>query len=124
MQECGVMDCARVKFVLHFLIDMANSATSSAKITVNPNVKVQYVQTATSSGREVNLTPTEVVEQGSLLVPGSQEKIREEIVVSPTAVLTPIPQAPISLDWINPRVVGVVIGFLFLWVYVKGLRRK
>jgi hypothetical protein len=109
-------------FVLNFLIDMANSATASAKITVNPNVQVKYIESSTRSGFTV--TPTEGTEQGSLLVPGNQEKVQEEIQVTPTLVVTPPPATPISLDWINPRVIGVVFGLLFLWVYVKGLRGK
>jgi hypothetical protein len=101
---------------------MSSLATASGKIIVNPNVKVQYVQSGTSS--VTIATPTEEASQGSLLAPQNQQNVQEEIQVTPTKVIIQIPSKPISFDFINPRVIGVLIGLLFLWVYVRGLRGK
>ena len=99
---------------------MASTSTSSAKITSNPNVQIRYVQSATPTAKI-----TEAGQSGTsdnLLAP--QEVLtQEEVQATPTIFVSPTPVSPIKLDFLNPRVFGVLIGLVFLWIYIKGLRK-
>lgn len=92
--------------------DMANSATDSG-------VQIKYIQTASPTA---NLQPTVSDSQNNLLAP--QDQLKEEITVTPTIIVTPTPAVPIQYDFFNVRVFGVIIGLVFLWIYVRGLRKK
>lgn len=64
-----------------------------------------------------------VDDPGSLLLPQETQQTQEEIQVSPTPIPT-LPPKPIQYNFFNVRVFGVVIGIVFLWIYIRGLRRK
>lgn len=73
-------------------------------------------------------TPTIEIQQGdnsggNLLVPQQQGEVQEQVLVSPTPVPT-IPPKPIQYNFFNVRVLGVIIGIVFLWVYIRGLRKR
>lgn len=53
----------------------------------------------------------------------SSGETQEEILVSPTPRPT-ITTKPIQYNFFNMRVLGVLVGIAFLWVYIKGLHKK
>jgi hypothetical protein len=70
------------------------------------------------------VTPTDEVlpeDSGNLLLP--QQETQEKILVSPTPIPT-LPPKQIQYNFFNIRVLGVVIGVVFLWIYIRGLRKK
>ena len=73
------------------------------------------------------ITPTQEVQQedpGNLLLPQQEiQQTQEEIQISPTPIPT-LPPKPIQYNFFNVRVLGVVIGIVFLWIFIKGLHKK
>lgn len=93
--------------------------------TPTPKIEIKYVQSATPTAQ---ITQQETNDNGNLLQPQDQGT-QKEIQATPTILVTPTPASnvasvPIQYNFLNPRVFGVVLGILFLWVYVKGLRKK
>lgn len=77
------------------------------------------------------VTPTENIQQedsaGNLLLPQQEsQQTQEEIQVSPTPIPTASNAASRSIQYnfFNVRVFGVVVGLVFLWIYIRGLKRK
>ncbi len=73
-------------------------------------------------------TPTVEIQQednsgGNLLVPQEQNQLQEQILVSPTPIPT-LPPKPIQYNFFNVRVLGVIIGIVFLWMYIRGLKKR
>lgn len=90
--------------------------------TPTPQIEIKYVQSATPSA-EVTQS-----DNGNLLQPQDQGA-QKEIQATPTILVTPtsasnVASVPVQYNFLNPRVFGVVLGILFLWIYVKGLRKK
>lgn len=95
--------------------------------TPSSSVSVRYIQSATSSGevtsKNLNEKSQEATPSSGLFPLKNQENLQEEILISPTRILTPVQTVPVKYDFFNPRVIGVFLGLIFLWLYVKGLRK-
>lgn len=79
---------------------------------------------SSSSGtiKYIVVTPTD--EPQNLLLPQQKKNTREEILVSPSPAPTLIPPEPIQYNFFNIRVIGVLIGIVFLWIYIRNLHKK
>lgn len=101
-----------------------------ATIIATPSAQVEFVQSpatnsSTSSGQsaKTQISP-EMTNDGQIIFqPQKNQDLQKEIQVSPTSVPTP-PPTPIQYDFLNPRVIGVFIGLIFLWIYVRRLKKK
>lgn len=63
-------------------------------------------------------------EAENIFLPQEKKETRKEIQVSPTPQPTFPPPEPIQYNFFNVRVIGVLIGIIFLWIYIKGLHKK